>query len=112
MLPRYQPQSQLKIFEEILDLESHKPVNISIIDDLILVKLEAKDKSATCPRCGCKSHKLHQNHEHLVQDLPWNEKAVYLQKILVSLNATNVVSHSQKRWRLNRSGELIPRDLP
>lgn len=47
MLPRYQPQSQLKIFEEILDLESHKPVNISIIDDLIFVKLEAKDKSAT-----------------------------------------------------------------
>lgn len=79
MLPRYQPQSQLKIFEEILDLESHKPVNISIIDDLILVKLEAKDKSATCPRCGCKSHKLHQNHEHIVQDLPWNGKAVYLQ---------------------------------
>lgn len=79
MLPRYQPQSQLKIFEEILDLESHKPVNISIIDDLIFVKLEAKDKSATCPRCGCKSHKLHQNHEHLVQDMPWNEKAVYLQ---------------------------------
>jgi transposase len=79
MLPRYQPQSQLKIFEEILDLESHKPVNISIIDDLIFVKLEAKDKSATCPRCGCKSHKLHQNHEHLVQDMPWNGKAVYLQ---------------------------------
>jgi transposase len=43
------------------------------------VKLEAKDKSATCPRCGCKSHKLHQNHEHLVQDMPWNGKAVYLQ---------------------------------
>lgn len=79
MLPRYQPQSQLKIFEEILDLESHKPVNISIIDDLIFVKLEAKDKSATCPRCGCKSHKLHQNHEHIVQDLTWNGKAVYLQ---------------------------------
>lgn len=79
MLPRYQPQSQLKIFEEILDLESHKPVHISIIDDLILVKLEAKDKSATCPRCGCKSHKLHQNHEHIVQDLTWNGKAVYLQ---------------------------------
>jgi len=79
MLPHYQPQSQLKIFEEILDFESHKPVNISIIDDIIFVKLEAKDKSATCPRCGCKSHKLHQNHEHLVQDLAWNDKAVYLQ---------------------------------
>ena len=79
MFSLYQPQSQLKIFEEILDCESHKPVNISIIDDIIFVKLEAKDKSATCPRCGCKSHKLHQNHEHLVQDLAWNGKAVYLQ---------------------------------
>ena len=75
----YQPQSQLKIFEEILDYESHKPVNISVINDIIFVKLEAKEKSATCLRCGCKSNKLHQNHEHLVQDLAWNGKEVYLQ---------------------------------
>jgi len=42
------------------------------------VKLEAKDKSAICPRCGCESHKLHQNHDHLAQDLDWNGKAVDL----------------------------------
>jgi transposase len=75
----YQPQSQLKIFEEILGFESHKLVNISVINDIIFVRLEAKEKSATCPRCGCKSNKLHQNHEHLVQDLAWNDKTVYLQ---------------------------------
>jgi transposase len=79
MISLHQPQSQLQIFEEILDCESHKPVNISIIDKSIFVKLEAKDKSATCPRCGCQSHQLHQNHERLVQDLDWNGKAVYLQ---------------------------------
>ncbi len=42
------------------------------------MKLEAKDKSAICPRCGCESHKLHQNHDHLAQDLDWNGKAVDL----------------------------------
>ena len=79
MISLYQPQSQLQIFEEILDFKSHKPVEVNIINDIIFVKLEAKDKSATCPRCGCKSHQLHQNHEHLVQDLSWNGKAVFLQ---------------------------------
>ena len=78
MTPRYQPQSQLQIFAEILDIQTHKPVEISTIDGMIFVKLEAKEKSAICPRCGCKSHKLHQNHEHLVQELKWNGKPVYL----------------------------------
>jgi len=59
-------------FEEILDFESHKPVNISIISDIIFVKIDAKDKSASFPRYGSISHKLHKNHEHLIQDqLSW-----------------------------------------
>jgi transposase len=79
MISLNHPKSSLQIFEEILNFQTHKPVEISIINDMIFVKLEAKNKSATCPRCGCESHKLHQNHEHLVQDLDWNGKAVYLQ---------------------------------
>jgi len=79
MISLNHPKSSLQIFEEILDFQTHKPVEISIINDMIFVRLEAKNKSATCPRCGCESHKLHQNHEHIVQDLDWNGKAVYLQ---------------------------------
>ena len=78
MTPHYQPQSQLRVLAEILDIQTHKPVECSIRDDIIFVKLEAKEKLATCPRCGCKSHQLHQNHEHLVRDLDWNGKLVYL----------------------------------
>lgn len=79
MLSLLQTPPQLQIFEEILDLENYKPIWIAIEDDIIFVKLEAKNTSAFCPRCGDESHHLHQNHRRLVQDLPWNGKEVYLQ---------------------------------
>ncbi|GBE76150.1 hypothetical protein myaer87_33770 [Microcystis aeruginosa NIES-87] len=41
------PKSSLQIFEEILNFWTHKPVEISIIDHMIFVKLESKDKSAS-----------------------------------------------------------------
>ena len=74
----FQSQPQLQIFEEILGFENYKPIWIATEDD-IFVQLEAKNTSAICPRCSHESHRLHQNHRHLVRDLPWNEKEVYLQ---------------------------------
>jgi|LakMenEpi03Aug12_release.lakeMendotaPanAssembly.Ray.scaffolds.fasta_scaffold3023301_1 hypothetical protein len=58
MISLNHPKSSLQIFEEILNFQTHKPVEISIIDDMIFVKLEVKDKSAICPRSGCESRKL------------------------------------------------------
>ena len=75
----FQSQPQLQIFEEILGFENYKPIWIATEDDIIFVQLEAKNTSAICPRCSHESHRLHQNHRHLVRDLPWNEKEVYLQ---------------------------------
>lgn len=43
---------------------------------ILSVKLEKKD--AVCPRCGQKSHRLHQNKKHLVKDLPMGNREVIL----------------------------------
>lgn len=45
----------------------------------IVGRIESKNKKATCPHCGLKSDKLHQNHRHLVKDLPISGQPVYLQ---------------------------------
>ncbi len=46
---------------------------------LIVCRIESKNKKAICPRCGLESDKLHQNHRHLVKDLPISGQPVYLQ---------------------------------
>src|SRR4028118_2307978 len=43
---------------------------------ILSVKLEKKD--AVCPRCGQKSHRLHQNKKHLAKDLPMGNREVIL----------------------------------
>jgi len=45
----------------------------------IVFRIESKKKKAICPRCGLESDKLHQNHRHLVKDLPLSGQPVYLQ---------------------------------
>ena len=44
----------------------------------LLLEVEAKSESATCPRCGEVSSQLHQNHGHLVRDLNISERPVWL----------------------------------
>ena len=46
------------------------------IDNTIILKVKRIDKKAVCPRCGQKSHRLHQNKYHLVKDLPWSSQEV------------------------------------
>ncbi|MBE9263196.1 transposase family protein, partial [Microcystis sp. LEGE 00066] len=45
----------------------------------IVCQIESKNQKAICPRCGLESDKLHQNHRHLVKDLPISGQPVYLQ---------------------------------
>lgn len=44
----------------------------------LLLEVEAKSESATCPRCGKVSSQVHQNHGHLVRDLNISERPVWL----------------------------------
>lgn len=45
----------------------------------IILQVELLSKESICPRCGNKSHRVHQNHRYLVKDLPLSGQAVYLE---------------------------------
>jgi len=59
-----------KTLTEILNLDSVKVNSYRQHEGIgIILQVELK-KESTCPRCGKKSHRLHQNHRYLVKDLP------------------------------------------
>lgn len=45
----------------------------------IILETESTESYSICPHCGTKSEKLHQNHRHIIKDLPWAEKPVFLE---------------------------------
>lgn len=46
--------------------------------ETLILSVRVEKKTAECPRCGKKSHRLHQNKGHLVKDLPMGNKEVIL----------------------------------
>ena len=69
-----------KVLIKLLNIESVKVnsyrqhVGIGII-----LQVESFKKESTCPRCSKTSHRLHQNHQYLVKDLPLSGQAVDLE---------------------------------
>lgn len=60
-----------KTLTEILNLDSVKVNSYRQHEGIgIILQVELLKKESTCPRCGKKSHRLHQNHRYLVKDLP------------------------------------------
>ena len=45
----------------------------------IILHVDSLNKESRCPRYVNKSHRLHQNHRYLVEDLPLSGQAVYLE---------------------------------
>jgi len=73
-------KQELKLLTELLSLEG---VNVSSHRQYqgigIILQIEAIEKKSICGRCGSKSNKLHQNRLHIIKDLSWGEKAVFLE---------------------------------
>ena len=71
---------EIKLLTELLDLEGIKVrahrVHVGIG---IILQVESIHSDSTCPRCGTKSRRLHQNHRYIVKDLPFGEKPVFLE---------------------------------
>jgi transposase len=64
---------------KILDLPNYEVVGIQFLDNLgIVMRIKCQRDFADCPCCGNRSHHLHQNHYHTIQDLPWGINPVYL----------------------------------
>lgn len=71
--------AQLKLIRELINLPNQKVIDyINQENVAIIVQIAASNKKSTCPRCGTKSEKLHQNHSFLIKDIPWGEQEVYL----------------------------------
>jgi transposase len=70
----------IKILTELLDLGDIKVISHRLHDGIgIILQTESKKLYSICPRCGTKSQKLHQNHRHIVKDLPFGDRPVFLE---------------------------------
>lgn len=73
-------KNDIKILTELLDLNDIKVISHRLHAGIgIILQTESKTLDATCPNCGTKSHKLHQNHRHIIKDLPFGDKPVFLE---------------------------------
>lgn len=70
----------IKRLTGILNIEGVKVISQRQHEGIgIILHIEAIGKESICPRCGTKSHRVHQNHRYIVKDLPWGEKPVFLE---------------------------------
>jgi transposase len=70
----------IKLLTEILNIEGIKVISQRQHEGIgIILQIEPIGKESVCPRCGTKSHRVHQNHRYIVKDLPWGEKALFLE---------------------------------
>lgn len=67
------------LLAELLNLDGIEVTEYHNFDHEIIIEVEMIDTFATCPHCGSVSHSLHQNHWHLVRDLPMSNKDVFSQ---------------------------------
>lgn len=69
-----------KILTELLDLLEVKVISHRLHDGIgMILQTEPIKSDSVCPRCGTKSSKLHQNHHHIIKDLSFGEKPVFLE---------------------------------
>ena len=70
----------IKVLTEILDLSDVKVISHRLHTGIgMILQIEQEKSFATCPKCGTTSHKLHQYHRHIIKDLPFGEKEVFLE---------------------------------
>ena len=73
-------KKELKLLTELLNLEGVNVYSHRQYEGLgIILQIEAIDRESICGRCGLKSNKIHQNRRHIIKDLSWGEKAVFLE---------------------------------
>ncbi len=73
-------KKDIKILSQILDIDEVKVISHSIYNEIgIILRTEPIKLYSVCPSCGTESHKLHQNHRHIIKDLPFGEKPIFLE---------------------------------
>src|SRR4028119_633444 len=73
-------KKEIKFLTKLLNIEGIKVISHRQHEGIgIILQVERIGKESNCPRCGQKSHRLHQNHRYLIKDLPWGENFVFLE---------------------------------
>ena len=73
-------KKEIKFLTKLSNIEGIKVISHRQHEGIgIILQLEQIGKESSCPRCGTKSHRLHQNHRYLVKDVPWGENFVFLE---------------------------------
>ena len=73
-------KTDIKILTEILDLSGVKVISHRLHVGIgMILQIEQEKPFSTCTRCGTTSHKLHQNHRHIIKDLQFGENEVFLE---------------------------------
>ncbi|MEG4838802.1 ISL3 family transposase [Microcoleus sp. B9-D4] len=73
-------KKEIKFLTKLLNIEGIKVISHRQHEGIgIILQVEGIGKESNCPRCGKKSHRLHQNHRTSVKDLPWGENFVFLE---------------------------------
>ena len=71
--------AQLNLLAKLLDLPGVLIKDYQLHKEIgVIIHIEGEQQQAYCPKCGLKSDRLHQNHWHLVKDLPTATRFVYL----------------------------------
>lgn len=73
-------KKRIKLLTELLNIEGIKVISHRQHEGIgMILQVEPIRKESSCPRCGAKSHRLHQNHRYIIKDLPWGETQVLLE---------------------------------
>ncbi len=73
-------KKDIKILTQLLNLEKVKVISHRQYQGVgIILQIESINTESICPRCGIKSHRLHQNHRYIIKDLPLGEQQVFLE---------------------------------
>jgi transposase len=65
-----------KMMTQVLNLPGVIVEKTQQTEDTLIFFVKSEQKTAFCPRCGRKSHRLHQNQRYLVKDLPMGNREV------------------------------------
>ncbi|MFE4525325.1 ISL3 family transposase [Cytobacillus firmus] len=66
------------------------PLHLIEEEDHYLMILKSSSSSCVCPSCGIRSNRIHSHYTRFIQDLPINEKVVYLQVQVRKFFCTNI----------------------
>lgn len=109
----------------LLKLEGVRVINYQLIEQMgMVLYIENIDKKTPCTFCCTPTHKIHQNNQLTIRDLPWGEQAVYLKinrrqmrcekcgkKFTEELNYVNKKRTYTERFALKILAEVLNSDI-